>query len=408
MKLANSRLHWALSGIVNSGTARSFGFTTTPTNLITSKAEGIGGATQRTWSYGYDLTDRLTLASINPGAPYTYGYDGASNLTQINGVAVAYDTVNRITSRSGTAYSYDANGNLLDDGQRTYTWDAENRLVGVQPRQGYASTFRYDGLGRRLMITDANVMRFVWCGDKLCQMRDGSDTVIRRYFDEGVVAPQQSALVYGVDQLGSVRDLMPAQGGAPVASYDYDPYGNLTAQSGSAASEFGYGMLYRHVPSSLQLANYRAYDAQNGRWASRDPLGLAAGVNLYAYVSGNPIKYIDPSGLAGVLPGPIPVPIPGPASPIPRKPKDDGSNGGMFPPGTMPTPINPYGPNVNTERPVPQPQPPLPPEPPGSGCRAVFDLCLRGAKICPTPVKQGVYAICLALYFSCQAAGGHQ
>jgi RHS repeat-associated protein len=32
-------------------------------------------------------------------------------------------------------------------------------------------------------------------------------------------------------------------------------------------------------------------------WLSRDPIGLAGGLNLYGYVNGDPIKYRDPSGL---------------------------------------------------------------------------------------------------------------
>ena len=41
------------------------------------------------------------------------------------------------------------------------------------------------------------------------------------------------------------------------------------------------------------------YDPTIGRWTTKDPIGFAGGdTNLYAYVGGNPMSYVDPSGLA--------------------------------------------------------------------------------------------------------------
>lgn len=42
---------------------------------------------------------------------------------------------------------------------------------------------------------------------------------------------------------------------------------------------------------------HRYYDPKIGRWISRDPIGLEGWVNTYAYCSGNPVQYVDPSGL---------------------------------------------------------------------------------------------------------------
>jgi uncharacterized protein RhaS with RHS repeats len=39
------------------------------------------------------------------------------------------------------------------------------------------------------------------------------------------------------------------------------------------------------------------YDPQTGRFLSQDPIGLAGGVNLYAYAGNNPSSYSDPFGL---------------------------------------------------------------------------------------------------------------
>jgi hypothetical protein len=56
----------------------------------------------------------------------------------------------------------------------------------------------------------------------------------------------------------------------------------------------------------LQLALYRPYDAELGRWITRDPLGFIDGPNVYRYSHNTPIVRYDPLGLRPVI---IPIPI---------------------------------------------------------------------------------------------------
>ena len=48
--------------------------------------------------------------------------------------------------------------------------------------------------------------------------------------------------------------------------------------------------------SGLYYFGARYYYPEIGRWTQRDPAGIADGLNLYAYVSNDPVSHVDPEG----------------------------------------------------------------------------------------------------------------
>ena len=83
---------------------------------------------------------------------------------------------------------------------------------------------------------------------------------------------------------------------------DYCTYGSVVAQSGLMPS-VGYAGMWQHHDSGINLTWYRGYQPAAGRWLSRDPIEESGGLNLFAYVDGDPINFIDSEGLRGNLPG---------------------------------------------------------------------------------------------------------
>ena len=87
--------------------------------------------------------------------------------------------------------------------------------------------------------------------------------------------------------------------GTVVARYDYDPWGRSTTVIGTNKPDFNFTGLYNHAKSGLDMAVYRFYDPDLGRWICRDPLKdaeILEGPNLYAYVLNEPLIFVDPSG----------------------------------------------------------------------------------------------------------------
>jgi RHS repeat-associated protein len=240
-------------------------------------------------------------------------FDGTVNVNVgTNTVAVAATDASgntrtnnyQITVPSGTSTTllYDLNGNLTNDGSKTYEWNAANRLLAINyTATSNRSEFTYDGLSRRVKIVEksgetvTSTKQFVFCGSQMCEERDASNIVTKRFFGAGEQIGSTN-YYFSRDHLSSIRE-MTDSASAIRARYDYDPYGRRTKLTGDVDGDFGFTGHYYHAPSAISLTLYRGYNSALGRWISRDPIEENGGINLYRYVENDPGNALDPLGL---------------------------------------------------------------------------------------------------------------
>ena len=220
--------------------------------------------------------------------------------TDVNGNTATNRYNLTVTGSGSKTLVYDANGNLTSDGTRTFEWDSMNRLTAVNSGTN-RSEFTYNGLSQRVTIVEkdndaiTSTKNLIWVGSEICEERDAGNSVAKHYYPQGMQAGSTN-YYYSRDHLGSVRELTDSSG-VMQARYDYDPYGRRTKLTGTVDADFGFTGHYYHQPSALHLALYRAYDADLGRWISRDPKGEESEVALYEYVHNRPLRDVDPLGL---------------------------------------------------------------------------------------------------------------
>ena len=287
---------------------------------IVEKIETLADGSIRHYQYDYDQRRRLIEVVLNGERVEHYAYDanGSRTLTTsvrrgLQDVSASYNHGDQLQQFGNTQYQYDSNGRLSraiattaqGERQTDYHYSSMGRLLQVQTPEADIE-YRYSALGNRVakLIDGEVVERYLW-QDKttLLATYDGSGRLKQRFeYVLGHVPSkftQDGSSYYIItDHLGSPRLITDAQGQVQRA-IDYDAYGNIVADSNpSLRIPFGFaGGLY-DADTGLVRFGYRDYDPHTGRWTARDPIGFAGGdSNLYGYVHGDPINFIDPLGL---------------------------------------------------------------------------------------------------------------
>jgi RHS repeat-associated protein len=264
--------------------------------------------------YDYDAAHRLKTMRRNEKQE-DFQYDAAHNLLRQPGLdGVSHYEGNRLRTANGDEFEYNGRNNIAarrGAGATTrYHYDSRDMLTSCETPAGEWRAI-YDPLGRRISKTFGRRRReFYWDSDRLAAEVDEDGRVrIYVYADafamtpilfveyESIDADPASGKRYFIfsDHLGSPA-LVEDDNGKAVWQARLDPYGKAHIQSKAAIEmPLRFPGHYFDPETGLHYNRFRYYSPELGRYLQPDPLGVAGGVNLYAYTH-NPLKQVDVRG----------------------------------------------------------------------------------------------------------------
>ena len=269
-----------------------------------------------TRTHTYDALQRLKTGGTTTNAE-SYDYDLVGNRTaSFLSSTHNHDDLNRLTEDDAFTYTYDNNGNLETKTNKatptditTYHWDAQDQLIQIDHPDSTVTTYKYDGLGRRIEKNVAGtITRYVYDGEDIALEYDGTNTFLARYshgdqVDQPLIL-QKAGLgffYYHSNHQGSITHLTDNSGNV-ANSYVYDSYGRRSQVIESVIQPYSYTGREFDVESGLYFYRARYLDANTGRFLSEDPIGFGGkDQNLYRYVTNNPSNWVDPFGLEVLL-----------------------------------------------------------------------------------------------------------
>ncbi len=192
-----------------------------------------------------------------------------------------------------------------------YTYDALGNLTQVDLPDGRIISYVIDGQNRRVGKKVDGILVQGWLfEDQLNPVAelDGAGNVVARFvYGTRPNVPDymvKGGVTYRIvsDHLGSPRLVIDESDPNPVTAVvqrlDYDEFGQVTQDTNVGFQPFGFADGVYDADTGLVRFGARDYDAEVGRWTSKDPIRFGGSqANLYLYANGDAINWVDFNGL---------------------------------------------------------------------------------------------------------------
>lgn len=214
-------------------------------------------------------------------------YNADNQLSSFEGQTVVHDPDGNMTSGplpdgSIGTYSFDIRNRLKSAGGITYGYDPEGERVSQSGAGGSISYVNENNLGLTKVLQrtkDGQTVRYVWGAGLLYEVNASAEATYYHYDNYG-------STIALTDDSEAVTDRV-----------EYSPFGSIIYREGTHDTPFLFTGFFGNQTDESGLVHMRArfYNPLIRRFVNADP--AQQGWNWYAYAAGNPLGFVDPTGL---------------------------------------------------------------------------------------------------------------
>ncbi len=278
--------------------------------------------------YAYDDIGQL-ISESQERHFRNYQYDVVGNRISDSREGNIEYIANAIIKNKNSVYSYDVDGlghltvefDRKNNIKKEFSYYLSGRLSGFHASKGRIVKeldvdYSYDALGRRIQkhFTFSKEKKseefnhaylFLADEDKILLGRNGKGKITLFIDGQGIdehlgEVSKNGAKSYITDHLGSVLNTEATEGRKMFGAFGDSFKENIPlSEKEKFSSPVVYGFAGRQLDleSGLYYNRARMYDANEGRFTTKDPIGFKGGdVNLYRYSLNSPARFKDPNG----------------------------------------------------------------------------------------------------------------
>jgi RHS repeat-associated protein len=278
---------------------------------LASVSLSVGSVVYYTYTFTYNLADRITKIQDSFGNSIQYQYDVEGNRT---GQSI-YDLDE--TLRKSLSYTYDFYKRLMtivnpDTTYTQYTYDQRGNPTALKDPNDNVKGFAYDAFNRPVTMTTQPLSTSISYGydtqDNLTSVTDPNNNQTQYSFDDfgrinKIISPDTGTTIYSYDKAGNMIQKVDANG--TTVNYSYDALNRVTSIDFSTDTNSSQKITYTYDSTSVTNGIGRltgrtdpsgvytfGYDTRGNMTTETETIAGASYTTTYAYNANNTLTSI--------------------------------------------------------------------------------------------------------------------